>query len=73
MLDAKSGATVAMTAWRTQFDTNSTTPIISGNRIFLSTGYDKGCGLFEFTGSALKEIYTSPSMAKTCRIVSVCN
>lgn len=61
--DAKTGAVAAMTKWQTMFSTNATTPIISGDRIFISTGYGKGCGLFQFTGTSLKEIYTAKSMA----------
>lgn len=63
VVDAKDGKVLAQTGWRTQFDTNASTPIIHDGRIFISTGYGKGCGLFEFTGAALKEIYTSKTMA----------
>ena len=58
ILDAQTGETVAFQEWKTSFHTNSTTPIVIGSRIFVSTGYQRGCALFEFSGTALKQIYT---------------
>ena len=63
VVDATKGNVVAQTRWKTTFNTNSTTPIVHGDHIFLSTGYGKGCGLFKFTGSDLEEVYTSKDMA----------
>ena len=63
ILDAQTGKTVAFQDWRTSFRTNSTTPIIIGNKIFISTGYQRGCALFEFTGNGLKQIYTNKHLS----------
>lgn len=63
VLDASSGKTLASTPLSTLFDTNSTTPIVVGDTIFISTGYGKGCALFRFTGTSLDEIYTKKTMA----------
>jgi outer membrane protein assembly factor BamB len=63
ILDAQTGKTVAFQDWRTSFRTNSTTPIIIGNKIFISTGYQRGCALFEFTGNVLKQIYTNKNLS----------
>lgn len=57
VLDAGNGATVATTDWKTSFDTTATTPIIHGAHIFISTGYDRGCALFELAGDQLKKTY----------------
>ena len=62
VLDAANGKTVATAEWKTAFDTTATTPIIEGNRIFISTGYDRGSALFELTGDRLKKVYESKSM-----------
>lgn len=56
------GAEVAFHDWPSPFRTNSTTPIVQGNRIFISSAYQVGCGLFEFDGKSLKEIYTNKGM-----------
>ncbi|MEX2214049.1 MAG: PQQ-binding-like beta-propeller repeat protein [Phycisphaeraceae bacterium] len=63
IVDAAKGQVLAETRWKTSFSTNSTTPIVHGDHLFISTGYGKGCGLFKFTGSDLEEIYTSKEMA----------
>tara|TARA_B100001123_G_scaffold103168_2_gene119594 strand:- start:486 stop:1700 length:1215 start_codon:yes stop_codon:yes gene_type:complete len=63
ILDASNGKTVAFEKWTTSFRTNSTTPIVLGNRIFVSTGYRRGCALFEFTGDGLKQIYTNRDLS----------
>jgi outer membrane protein assembly factor BamB len=57
-----SGEEVAFRAWKSIFRTNATTPIVSGNRIFISSGYNVGCGLFEFNGTSLQDIYTNKKM-----------
>ena len=56
------GSTVAFTAWKSPFATNSTTPIIRGNTIFISTGYNVGAAAFTFDGTQLKEVYTTKRM-----------
>jgi len=63
---ASDGSEFAFAAWKSPFRTNSTTPIIVGDRIYISTGYNIGCGLFQLKasgeGGALEEIYTSKRM-----------
>ena len=58
-----SGEEVASSEWRTDYDTNSTTPIISGDEIFISTGYKRGCELLKFDGHSLKQLYEAKTMA----------
>ncbi len=36
-------------AWKTEQDANVATPVISGNRLFISTGYSTGFALFELS------------------------
>ena len=57
VLDAGNGATVATADWKTSFDTTATTPIIHGAKIVISTGYDRGCAVFELAGDQLKKSY----------------
>jgi outer membrane protein assembly factor BamB len=35
--------------WKTEQDANVTSPVISGSRLFISTGYSTGCALFELS------------------------
>jgi len=62
VLDAAGGKTVATAPWKTSFDTTATTPIVQDGLIFISTGYDRGCALFELTGNELKQRYEHKAM-----------
>lgn len=57
------GEGVARSEWVTSFDTNSTTPIVRGDEVFISTGYQRGCVLLQFNGEKLTPIYEQKSMA----------
>ncbi len=63
VIDAATGKRLALAPWTTQFDTSAATPIVVGNKIFISTGYGKGAGLFEFTGNDLRQKYHTTLMA----------
>ena len=63
ILDAATGKTLAFEEWETRFNTNANTPIIRGDQIFISTGYQRGCALYRFTGDALEAIYTNRAMS----------
>jgi outer membrane protein assembly factor BamB len=60
-LDA--GKEIAQFPWKTSYATSSSTPVVLGKYLFVSTGYGQGCVLVEFDGSTLKEIYTSKKLA----------
>ena len=63
ILDAKDGTTVAFEKWETSYRTNSTTPLVRGDKIFISTGYRRGCILFQFQGNALNKIYEKKTLS----------
>jgi outer membrane protein assembly factor BamB len=63
VLDVATGKTIAMQEWKTRFSTNATTPIVIGDKIFISTGYSRGCGLFKFNGDSFKEIYSTKAIS----------
>ena len=60
--DANDASEVAFESWKSPFRTNSTTPIVHQDTIFISTGYQVGCGLFRWNGDSLDEIYTNRKM-----------
>ncbi len=62
VLDATNGKAVATTNWETSFDTTATTPIVDEGRIFISTGYDRGCAMFRLVGERLEKAYENKSM-----------
>ena len=57
ILDGSNGKTLAFTKWETSYRTNASTPIIKGDKIFISTGYRRGCALFQWDGQSLRKIY----------------
>ncbi len=64
ILDASDGSTIAFSKWETSFRTNSTTPIIlPDNRIFISTGYRRGCALLHLAGGELKTLWENRSLS----------
>ncbi len=52
--------------WKTELDANVATPVISGNRLFISTGYSTGCALFELSvpdgKPAAKKVWANKEM-----------
>lgn len=64
ILDRLNGKSLAFAKWETSFNTNATTPIVvDGRYIFISTGYDRGCALFDFHQGALKPVYEKAVMS----------
>jgi len=53
-------------AWKTEQDANVASPVIAGNRLFISTGYSTGCALFELSVKggkpAAKRIWANKEM-----------
>ena len=45
VIDPTSGDEVAKFRWRTKYEVNAATPVIHGDRIFISSGYGTGCAL----------------------------
>ncbi len=62
VLDRASGRTLASHEWKTQYDVNAASPIVDGDRIFVSSGYNHGCGVFRFDGKALTKSWDSKVM-----------
>lgn len=59
---AKGGAEVALTPWETKYDVNAMTPVVLGERLFISSGYDKGCALVDLSGAKPKIAWESKAM-----------
>ncbi|MBS0201517.1 MAG: PQQ-like beta-propeller repeat protein [Planctomycetes bacterium] len=62
ILTLKTGEQLAFQPWPSPFRTNATTPIVSGDQIYISTAYQVGCGLFDFNGTDLKQVYANKGM-----------
>jgi outer membrane protein assembly factor BamB len=62
ILDIKRGGKIASYPWETKHNVNAADPIIDKNKIFISSGYGKGCALLKLSGSNLKEVWRNTSM-----------
>jgi outer membrane protein assembly factor BamB len=62
-LDPRSGKTLWEIPWKTSYDVNASEPIPMKDAIFISTGYKRGCGLFELKGNGPKEVYQNDAMS----------
>jgi len=60
--DRKSGREIATSKWKTRYDVNAATPVVIGNKIFISSGYNQGCAMLEFNGKKLKTLWESKDM-----------
>lgn len=56
------GSEVAFSPWPSPFGTNSTTPIVVKDRIFVSSGYNVGSVMFRLTNDGLKQQYAHRNM-----------
>ena len=63
ILDGSNGKTLAYENWETSYRTNASTPIIKGDKIFISTGYRRGCALFQWNGNSLLKIYENKNLS----------
>ena len=61
------GEPVANYPWETAFGVNSATPIVSGDKIFISSGYGRGCSLLKLDGGALKKVWENKKMNNHCQ------
>ncbi|MHC4114859.1 MAG: outer membrane protein assembly factor BamB family protein [Planctomycetota bacterium] len=61
-LRTATGKRVWQFPWKTKHDVNAADPIISGNEIFVSSGYGTGCGLFKIEGNKATEIWRNRNM-----------
>lgn len=63
VVDPTDGKEIAFTEWKTNWLTNSTTPIYFDGKLFISTGYGRGCALFQLEQDKLTEVYSSRAMS----------
>ena len=62
VLRSSDGKQLDFQPWESPFLTNSTTPIVERDMIYISSGYNVGCGLFRFSGDTLELLYSNREM-----------
>jgi len=59
---AKDGKELWRHPWKTSYDVNAATPIIIGDKVFISSDYDRGCALIQFSGAQPKVLWENKKM-----------
>ncbi len=49
-------------AWETSYDVNAADPIFSGGKMFISSGYNRGCALLDLAGGVAREVWGNKAM-----------
>ena len=49
-------------SWPTKHDINAADPIISGNKVFISSGYEHGCVLLEINNNKITELWKNKNL-----------
>ena len=63
VLDALGGEEILLHDWTTKFNVNCATPILIGDDVFISTGYDnKGCALLDVSGADVEVLWENKNM-----------
>jgi outer membrane protein assembly factor BamB len=56
------GAERAFTPWETKYEVNAMTPVVFGERVFISSGYERGCALVDLSGAQPKLAWENKAM-----------
>jgi len=61
------GPAVARFSWETAHGVNAATPVVSGDGIFISSGYDRGCARLKLEGNTLKKVWEYRQLNNHCQ------
>lgn len=61
-VEAATGKRIWGFPWKTNYGVNAADPIISGDKVFITSGYNHGCGLIKFDGKKVSEVWTNKKM-----------
>jgi len=61
-LNPSTGAVIRRFPWKTNYDINAADPIISGDAMFISSGYNHGCVLLKMDGNKVTELWQNKNM-----------
>jgi outer membrane protein assembly factor BamB len=66
ILKAGDGSTLGTYKWKTMYDVNAATPIIADGKVFISSGYNAGCALFDLPGGKPVLAWQNKKMRNHC-------
>jgi outer membrane protein assembly factor BamB len=59
---AATGQEVWSYPWKTDYDVNAADPLVAGDRIFISSGYNRGCALLKLGGPTPEKVWENKNM-----------
>jgi outer membrane protein assembly factor BamB len=62
----KDGKELSRFAWKTSWDVNAATLIFTEGRVFISSGYNKGCALLDISENPAKAVWQNKNMRNHC-------
>lgn len=58
MVEAKTGKSISSYKWKTRYGVNGGDPLlVPGNKVFISTGYKRGCTLLDYSSGKLEKVW----------------
>ncbi|MBP7827897.1 MAG: PQQ-like beta-propeller repeat protein [Verrucomicrobia bacterium] len=48
--------------WKTRYDVNAADPILAGDQVFVSSGYNRGASVIQITGSTAEKVWENRNM-----------
>ncbi|WP_395743360.1 PQQ-binding-like beta-propeller repeat protein [Prosthecobacter sp.] len=61
-IDPTNGSEIWEYTWSTSYGVNAADPILSGTKLFISSGYNKGCAVLDLASAKPKEVWRSRVM-----------
>jgi outer membrane protein assembly factor BamB len=65
-VDVKTGRELWSHRWITRYGVNAADPVLAGDRVFLSSGYDKGAALLAVGEGGPREVWRNKKMRNQC-------
>lgn len=65
-LDAATGKKLWEFPWETKYNVNAANPVFLGDKVFISSGYNRGCALLKITADSVTEIWQNKNMRNQC-------
>jgi outer membrane protein assembly factor BamB len=61
-LDLKDGRELWRSAWKTDYDVNAATPLVLGDKVFITSGYNTGCAMVSIAGGKATELWRNKNL-----------
>jgi hypothetical protein len=61
-LDAATGRELWRTEWKTSYDVNAATPVVIGDRILISSGYNHGAALYAVSSGKVSQVWANKKL-----------